>query len=59
MTKATADDSAVAVPITPAVITSEQQVSDAFTAAGLIPGHVDFSKFAVTSFNAVVGGASS
>jgi sulfonate transport system substrate-binding protein len=59
MTKATADDSSVAVPITNAVITSEQQVSDAFTAAGLIPGHVDFSKFTVTSFNAVVGGASS
>jgi sulfonate transport system substrate-binding protein len=59
MTKATTDDSAVAVPITPAAITSEQQVSDAFTAAGLIPGHVDFSKFVDTGFNDTVGGASS
>jgi sulfonate transport system substrate-binding protein len=59
MTKATADDSAVAVPITPAVITSEQQVSDAFTAAGLIPGHVDFTRFVDTAFNNTVGGASS
>jgi sulfonate transport system substrate-binding protein len=59
MTRATADDSAAAVPITPAVITSEQQVSDAFTAAGLIPGHVDFSKFVDTGFNDTVGGASS
>ena len=49
----------IPVPITPAVITSEQQVSDAFTAAGLIPGHVDFSNFVVTSFNSTVGGASS
>ena len=49
----------LAVPITPAVITSEQRVSDAFTAAGLIPGHVDFSKFVDTGFNDTVGGASS
>ena len=41
----------LAVPITPAVITSEQQVSDAFTKAGLIPVHVDFSQYVVTSFN--------
>ena len=51
MVKAASDDSSLAVPITPAVITSEQQVSDAFTKAGLIPVHVDFSQYAVTSFN--------
>ena len=30
---------------------TEQQVSDAFTKAGLIPVHVDFSQYAITSFN--------
>jgi sulfonate transport system substrate-binding protein len=58
MAKAAKDDAAQAVPITPAVITSEQQVSNAFTAAGLIPGHVDFSKFVDTAFNSTAGGAS-
>jgi sulfonate transport system substrate-binding protein len=51
MQKASADSSSVAVPITPAVVASEQQVSDAFTSAGLIPGKVDFSEFVDTSFN--------
>ena len=51
MVKAASDDSSLAVPITPAVITSEQQVSDAFTKAGLIPVHVDFTQYVVTSFN--------
>jgi sulfonate transport system substrate-binding protein len=51
MVKAASDSAALAVPITPAVITSEQQVSDAFTKAGLIPVHVDFSQYAVTTFN--------
>ncbi len=58
MTKAAHDDAAVAVPITPAVVSSEQQVSNAFTAAGLIPGHVDFSKFVDTVFNSTAGGTS-
>jgi sulfonate transport system substrate-binding protein len=51
MVKAASDSASLAVPITPAVITSEQQVSDAFTKAGLIPVHVDFSQYAVTTFN--------
>jgi sulfonate transport system substrate-binding protein len=51
MAKAASDDASLAVPITQAVITSEQQVSDAFTKAGLIPVHVDFSQYVVTSFN--------
>ena len=58
MAKAAKDDAARAVPITPAVVTSEQQVSNAFTAAGLIPGHVDFSKFVDTAYNSTAGGAS-
>jgi hypothetical protein len=40
------------------VVGSEQQVSNAFTTAGLIPGHVDFSKFVDTAFNSTAGGTS-
>jgi hypothetical protein len=58
MTQAAADDSAVAVPITPAVVSSEQSVSDAFTTAGLIPVHVDFTKYVDTAFNSTAGGTS-
>lgn len=57
MTKATADDSSVAVPITAAVIASEQQVANAFTASGLIPGHVNFANFVDTAYNATAGTA--
>ena len=51
MSKAAADDYSTAVPITTAVIASEQQVSNAFTAAGLIPGQVNFSNFIDTAYN--------
>ncbi len=51
MQKAASDDASNAVPITAAVISSEQQVSDAFTSAGLIPVHVNFSDYVDTSFN--------
>jgi sulfonate transport system substrate-binding protein len=60
MLKAAQDSSSSAVPITPAIISSEQGIANAFQAAGLIPGHVDFSQYAVTSFNdTVTGGAAS
>jgi sulfonate transport system substrate-binding protein len=55
MTQAAGDSASLAVPVTPAVIASEQHVADAFTAAGLIPVHVDFTKFVDTSFNATAG----
>ena len=55
MLDAARDAAAVPVPITPAVVASEQQVSDAFTAAGLIPGHVDFAGFVDTRFNSIIG----
>jgi sulfonate transport system substrate-binding protein len=58
MAKAAQDDAARAVPITPAVVASEQQVSNAFTTSGLIPGHVDFSKYVDTAFNSTAGGTS-
>ena len=51
MLKAANDDASSAVPITPAVISSEQQVSDAFTSAGLIPVHVNFHDYVDTTFN--------
>jgi hypothetical protein len=55
MQQAAKDAAAAAVPITPAVVNSEQSVSNAFTSAGLIPGHVNFSQFVDTSFNDTVG----
>lgn len=58
MQKAASDDASLSVPITPAVVSSEQQVSDAFTQAGLIPVKVDFSNFVNTEFNSTAGGAS-
>jgi len=58
MAQAVKDSLATPQAITPTVITSEQSVANAFTAAGLIPGHVDFSNFAVTSFNSVLGASS-
>jgi len=51
MNKAATDDYSTSVPITPAVIASEQQVSNAFTSAGLIPGQVNFANFIDTAFN--------
>jgi sulfonate transport system substrate-binding protein len=51
MVKAATDAASNAVPITPAVISSEQHVSDAFTSAGLIPVHVNFHDYVYTTFN--------
>jgi sulfonate transport system substrate-binding protein len=58
MLQAVKDDQSTAIGITPAVISSEQGVANAFSTAGLIPGKVDFSDFAVTTFNGVTGGTS-
>ncbi len=58
MTQAVKDALATPQPITQTVLTSEQSVANAFTAAGLIPSHVDFSNFAVTSFNTILGASS-
>ncbi len=33
-------------------------MANAFTAAGLIPSHVDFSDYAVTTYNSILGGSS-
>ena len=58
MLKAATDDVRTPVQITPAVVNTEQSVSNAFTTAGLIPGHVDFKNFSDSSFNDAVGGTS-
>ncbi len=57
MTKAVADDLNTPEPITPGVISAEQSVANAFTSAGLIPGHVNFNNYAVTTFNSILGGS--
>jgi hypothetical protein len=48
----------VTVPITSGVISTQQAIANVFTAAGLIPSHVDFGNFAVTTFNSTAGGSS-
>jgi sulfonate transport system substrate-binding protein len=58
MVTAAKDAAATPVPITPAIITAEQNVTDAFAAAGLIPNKINFSDFAVTKFNDTVGASS-
>jgi sulfonate transport system substrate-binding protein len=58
MIAAARDDATTPVAVTPAVVSSEQQVADAFTAAGLIPGHVNFANFVDTQFNSVAGSTS-
>jgi sulfonate transport system substrate-binding protein len=59
MVKAAKDDTQPAVAITPAVISSEQSIANVFSTAGLIPGHVNFASYAVTTFNDTVPSGSS
>ncbi len=55
MTQAARDDTSVTVPVSAGVISSEQSVANAFTTAGLIPGHVNIASFAVATFNDTAG----
>ena len=57
MLQAVRDSLARPAPITRAVLNSEQQISNTFTAAGLIPGHVNFASFATTTYNHILGGS--
>jgi sulfonate transport system substrate-binding protein len=59
MAKAVSDDLDTPTPITPAVLSSEQSVANAFSSAGLIPSKVNISDFAVTTFNSLLSGSSS
>jgi sulfonate transport system substrate-binding protein len=54
MQAASTDAASRPVPVSGAVIASEQQVADAFSAAKLIPGKVNMSAFAVSTFNDAV-----
>ena len=58
MLQAVRDSLAKPTPITPTVISSEQQITNAFSSAGLIPGHVNFSDFPVTTYNGILGRSS-
>jgi sulfonate transport system substrate-binding protein len=58
MTQAVKDDQPRPAGITAPVLGAEQSVANAFAAAGLIPGHVEFKNFAVTSFNSIFGASS-
>jgi sulfonate transport system substrate-binding protein len=58
MAQAVKDSLATPQPITPAVVSAEQKVANAFTGAGLIPSHVNFANYAVTTFNSILGGSS-
>ena len=58
MQLAVKDSLATPVPITAGVISSEQQIANAFTSAGLIPSKINFSNFAVSTYNSILGGSS-
>ncbi|MEN3308740.1 MAG: sulfonate transport system substrate-binding protein [Micromonosporaceae bacterium] len=58
MLVAAKDAASTATPVDDTVISSEQEVADAFTEAGLIPRAVTFADFAVRDFNDTVGGPS-
>lgn len=58
MLHAVKDSLATPEPISAAVITSEQQIANAFSSAGLIPSKIDFSNFAVNTYNSILGGSS-
>ncbi len=57
MLQAAKDSATTPVPITPAVVSSEQSISDAFTSAGLIPVHVNFADYSVATFNSTASAA--
>jgi sulfonate transport system substrate-binding protein len=59
MLTAAKDAQSVPIPITPAVVSSEQHIADAYQTAGLIPGKVDLSNFVVTRFNSTANGTAS
>jgi hypothetical protein len=44
------------VPVTSAIVSSEQNLVDQFFAAGLIPAKVDISNYITTQFNSTASG---
>ena len=55
MLTAAKDAASTAVPITSSVVGSEQQLVNAFYAAGLIPAKVNFAYFSDSRFNSILG----
>jgi len=51
-------DATTPVPVTGAIVSSEQNLVDEFYAAGLIPNKVDISDYITTEFNDAVNGSS-
>ena len=57
MDKATQDDVETPVPITGAIVSSEQSVASAFFTAGLIPSKVNIQSASYTGFNSIFSSA--
>jgi sulfonate transport system substrate-binding protein len=53
-TAAVADEDTRSIPLSPAVVASEQQLADAFTAAGQLPAKVDVQRFVDTRYAAAL-----
>jgi len=51
-------DATTPVPVTSAIVSSEQNLVDQFFAAGLIPAKVDISNYITTQFNSTANGSS-
>ena len=51
-------DATTPVPVTSAIVSSEQNLVDQFFAAGLIPTKVDISNYITTQFNSAANGSS-
>jgi sulfonate transport system substrate-binding protein len=58
MNVAATTDSTTPVPVTSAIVSSEQNLVDQFFAAGLIPTKVDISGYITSEFNSTVGSSS-
>jgi sulfonate transport system substrate-binding protein len=54
MVDAASDDTQTFTPVTPQIVSNEQGLVNAFSAAGLIPNKYDFSQYAYSGFNSVL-----
>ena len=54
MVHAADDDTQTPTPITPQIVSNEQGLVNAFSAAGLIPNKFDFSQYSDSGFNSVL-----
>jgi hypothetical protein len=50
-------DATTPIPVSGAIVASEQNLVDQFFAAGLIPNKVDISGYITTEFNSTVDGS--